>query len=264
MRFRFRRAAAPVVTFASAMLWAFVCGAATPNERYVSQVYADLLGRTPSAGELSGFVVPLDNLTLSRAAFVSAMVGLPEFCDDKTISFYSLLLHRSSTPAERTGFDSLLQGGATFEQVEGIFAGSAEYFTNRGGSTNDGFLDAAFSDFLGRAILPGERSAYDSALTGGTTRQQVADSILGSAEYRGDMVGRNFSTFLRRTPSPAETSGFVGSGLDDRSVVKSILASNEYYSLAQSIPEPAAASAGAVLLLSACVRRRRRPIHRGA
>jgi hypothetical protein len=267
MHFQLRRAAPPVVTFGSGIpraiaiaVIAFSAASAraalTPSERYVTLAYFDLLGRGPGPSELASFAGGLDNMTLSRTAFASAILGSAEFNDDKAISFFSLLLHRSSTTVERAPYVSLLQGGQTFEFVEGNIAGSAEYFANRGGSTNDGFLDAVFSDFLARPIQPAERLGYDGALTSGTTREQVADSILGSSEYRADTVGRDYNALLRRNPTPLESNNLVSSGLDDRSIVKLLVAGDEYFNLAQSIPEPAAAS-GLVLLLSACLRRRR-------
>lgn len=250
MHFQIGLAAAPVVKSRSVIAWLFAIaafealpagapGALTPNERYVTLAYSDLLGRTPGPGELSGFAGGLDNMTLSRTTFASAVLGSAEFSDDKTASFFSLLLRRTSASAERAPYVSLLQAGQTFEQVQGIIAGSAEYFANRGGSTNDGFLDAAYTDFLGRPIQPAERSGFDGALASGTTRQQVAGAILGSLEYRADAVGRDYNSFLRRNPGSMESNNLINSGLDDRSIVELLVTSNEYYNLAQSVPEPA-------------------------
>src|SRR4051812_19322161 len=70
--------------------------AATPNERYANLAYSDLLARAPTPGELSGYTTILDNATLTRTQFASSLLGSGEFCDDKTISFFSLLLHRNA------------------------------------------------------------------------------------------------------------------------------------------------------------------------
>jgi hypothetical protein len=217
--------------------------APTPTERYVTLAFDDLLGRDPSPGELSGYSTPLDNLTLTRSAFVSSLLTSAEFADRQTKSYFTLFLQRASTALERGPYVSLLQGGHTFEQIEGTIAGGSEYFANRGGGTNNGFLDAIFPDLLARAIQPTERSGYLGALTSGTTREQVAGAILGSTEYRSDMVLRDYDALLRRDPSPLESNNLVGSALDERSIVNSIVASNEYYILAQSIPDPATSSA---------------------
>src|SRR3954462_10477094 len=122
MHSRLRRAHPSAVTFgpflACAMAIAMIGpaaarGASAANERYVTLAYSDLLARPPSAGELSGFAGGLDSMTLTRAAFASSVLGSAEFCDDKAASFFSLLLRRGSTAAQRSGYVSLLQSGWT-------------------------------------------------------------------------------------------------------------------------------------------------------
>src|SRR5690348_6607 len=105
----------------------------TPNERYVTQAFDDLLGRDPAPSELSTFVMGLDNMTLSRSAFASTLLTSAEFADHKTTNYFATLLQRGSTAADRAGYDLLLEGGQTFEHVEGLITGTAEYFTSRAG-----------------------------------------------------------------------------------------------------------------------------------
>src|SRR5205085_11760517 len=94
-------------------------------------------------------------------------------------------------PADPSGLNTfvnvLLQGGAV-EEVAAALAGSGEYFETRGNATNDGFLDALYSDALHRSVDSVGRAAWDQALAAGATRGQVAAAIFASGEYRQDLV----------------------------------------------------------------------------
>src|SRR5437879_4528304 len=156
---------------------------ATPiaNQNYVKQLYLDLLERPGSPIELA-ISTQLDNATLTRSQLVTSLTSSDEYLGDQVVDFHQLLLHRTPTPTESSNFVTLLKSGQTFEQAQSTIAGSPEYFINRGGSTNDGFLDAIYADELNRAVDTPSRASYDLLLTGGTTRAQVADVILGSNE----------------------------------------------------------------------------------
>jgi hypothetical protein len=88
--------------------------------------------------------------------------------------------------------------GGTVEQLEAILAGSAEYFQNQAGGTNDGFIIALYQDALNRAADPGGRVAFDQALMNGATRAQIAAMIFGSQEFQQDLVQGFYQQLLRR------------------------------------------------------------------
>ena len=109
--------------------------------------------------------------------------------------------------------------------------GSAEYFQNRGGSTNDGFLSALFQDALGRPIDAGARANFDQQLANGATRSQVAAAIFASTEYRQDLVGGYYLRFLHRPADSGGLANFVaalGNGAKDEDVIASLMGSAEY------------------------------------
>jgi hypothetical protein len=124
--------------------------------------------------------------------------------------------------------------GGTVEQVAAALAGSQEYFQNRGGGTNTGFLDALYEDALHRAIDPSGQATYTQALANGATRTQVATAIYSSTEYYQVLVGGFYKQFLLR---PADSSGLNGyvmvlqNGARDEQVIASLLGSAEYASV---------------------------------
>ena len=92
--------------------------------------------------------------------------------------------------------------GGTVEQFIAILAGSQEYFQNRGGASNNGFLSALFQDALGRAIGPGGLAFF-----GGELPKLVVD--LPSFKPYGSCG----QTGARSDPQQ-DSQGFIGDALD--------------------------------------------------
>jgi hypothetical protein len=234
--------------------------AATPNQKFVNQLYLDLVNRPASAGELSTLSSQLDSASITRTQAAGVITSSDEFLGDQVGSWYQLLLHRAPGGSEATSSINAIKLGQTFENTQAFMAGSSEYFINRGESTNDGFLDALYADELRRAVDPASRSSFDSFLTGGGTRTQVAQTVLTSTEYRQDLVGTYYNEFLRRSPLPADLSSgvsFLGSSTD-QNYIDSIVGSTEYFNLAQTIPEPGGIAVASLGMLTLKTRHRRR------
>ena len=67
-------------------------------------------------------------------------------------------------------------------------------------------------------------------LNSGTTRAQVAAEVLGSAEYRGDLVASLFLRFRNRPPTNVEVnafSGFLASGGTDEQLLAIIVSAGD-------------------------------------
>ena len=126
-----------------------------------------------------------------------------------------------------------LDNGNTVEQMDSLLVASAEYFQNRGGGTNLGFIGALYHDALSRTPDPTGQANFDRFLAQGGTRGQVADMIFGSPEYRGDLVESYYQRFLHRDADSSGLGGFVGilgqPGARDEQVVTALIASDEYF-----------------------------------
>ena len=93
------------------------------------------------------------------------------------------------------------------------------------------WLQGAYHDVLGRAPGTSEMSALLNALSHGQTRRQVALALLGSSEYRQDLVASLYTRYLRRAANSSDLSAGVGalaSGGSDESLASTILGSPEY------------------------------------
>jgi uncharacterized delta-60 repeat protein len=183
--------------------------ALTPNQKFVAQAYLDLLSRPVDPTGLSVFANFL-NAGGSRQAVASAIESSGEYRADEVQALYQQYLHR---PADTGGlgiFSSFLASGGTREQVATILIGSPEYFQNRGGGTNDGFLNALYGDALNRAPDLAGRTQFDAALASGTTTGQIAALILSSTEYKTDLVQSYYQRFLHRSADAGGLAFFVG------------------------------------------------------
>jgi hypothetical protein len=199
---------------------------------FVAQVYRDLLHREVDPGGLTFWTNSLNQGLLNRTQFVSVLESSTEYRSDVVQGLFLHYLHRQVDAGSVSFFVGLMAQGTTDEQIAAILAGSPEYFHNRGGSTVNGFLDALYSDALNRAVDPGGRQAFTQALGFNVSRQQVAAIVLGSYEYKADLVNGYYSQFLRRGPDGGGLNFFatkMTQGLTDETVIALLVGSDEYF-----------------------------------
>src|SRR5262249_45651017 len=151
-------------------------------------VYRDLLNREVDASGLTSWSSLLDKGLLGRSQLVSSIEASTEYRSDVIDGLYQHYLHRHADANGLSNFVNAMAHGFTDEQVAVALAGSPEYFNTRGGGTVDGFLTALYNDALNRDPDANGRAAFTAALNANVSRQQVATSILGSTEYKQDLV----------------------------------------------------------------------------
>jgi hypothetical protein len=228
---------------------------ATTNPAFVDRAFQDLLLRPASPSDLSTFVPLLDSATLTRTQFALNVMNTDEYRHVRVNEFFNDYLGRTPSSLDLTSFTTLLQS-VTLPQGRAAIFGSPEYFATQGGSTNAGFLNALFLDLLNRPIDPTASAAFQSALAGGATRTDVAMSVMGSDEWRGDIVNSYYQQFLHRSADPTGLAGFksfLSSGGTEQEVIASLIGSQEYFN---NVPEPAALSILAAFVPFAMRRRR--------
>jgi hypothetical protein len=209
-------------------------GATTPNQRFVSQVYIDLLGRVVDTAGLAAWINQL-NLGVSRSQVVYSIETSPsnEFRTIEVQQLYQKYLGRSADTGGLAHNVALLSGGGTIEQVAASLGGSNEFYL-RSGTTDTGFLQALYQIALQRAIDP-MALAFDSAgLANGTlNRQQIALVVVTSMEANQLLVEQAYSNFLHRAPDPQGLAFYAQSlamGLTYEQLVASVMGSAEFFS----------------------------------
>src|SRR5207248_4914976 len=121
------------------------------NERFVAQVYLDVLQRPVGPTGVAFWSGRLAQ-GVARSQLVLEVEASGEYRALVVQALYAKFLRRAADPSGLSTFVNLLGSGGTVEQLEAALSGSAEYFQNRGGGTNDGFLAALYQDALGRPL----------------------------------------------------------------------------------------------------------------
>ena len=102
------------------------------------------------------------------------------------------------------------------------------------------FVCAIYGDLLKRAPEQGGLQYWETQLSGGTSRSQVAYDVVTSSEYGSELVDGYYQRFLGRAPDPAGQAFFEGElaqGATDQSVMETVLGSPEYYADSGAAPD---------------------------
>jgi hypothetical protein len=157
----------------------------------------------------------------SRTQVASQLMRSSEYINLHVRELYNTYLHRAPG-SEASSFAGMLQQGASSEQVESLILGSVEYFKERGGGTNAGFVSALYQDLLGRPADTQAVAMFTQQLSAGGTRAALAQQILTSAEARQRRINALYSRYLHRAASGPPLPG----GVDQ--IAAAIIGSEEY------------------------------------
>ena len=135
-----------------------------PGAGWVTGMYEDLLGRTPSQAEVAGWVLALNRgESPTQVAYGFTTSGEREGI--RVNGDYQALLGRPASQAEINAWVSAFQNGASNEAVIAGFIASREYFDGKGQGSNVGWVDAAFHDLIGRTPSADELSFFVGMLS---------------------------------------------------------------------------------------------------
>ena len=200
------------------------------NQVWLEQAYRDILGRDVDPSGLAFWNAVLASGT-TRGVVAYLLQTSTEHHADQIQSAFQTLLHRPADAASLTYFVGIMGQGASLEQIDGMIAGSDEYFQVRGGGTTTGFLSAIYQDFLHRNVDPTGLQVWQKALAAGQSRTQIVLDVLGTAEYKMDVVNSVYQTYLHRNPDSASLGAFVSylmQGGSDAAVAAALIGSQEY------------------------------------
>lgn len=128
------------------------------NQAWVTSMYVDLLGRTPSAGEVNGWV---NQLALGQSPY-SVAFGFAASAEreGQRVTFnYNHYLHRPpESPAAVNGWVASFSAGMTNEDMIIGFVASNEYVSARANST--AWIQSVYLDVLGRSPSSAEVSGW--------------------------------------------------------------------------------------------------------
>jgi hypothetical protein len=206
--------------------------ATTPNQKFIAQVYLDLFHRVVDPNGLQLFSTPLDQ-GVSRAQVVldieHNISNVFQSIEIKLL--YERYLHRQANDNGLYDFITLLHNGGTTQQVSAFILGSPEYFQNRAGGSNQGFLEALYQDVLNRPIDPGALAFGLANLAQGGDRTAFALFVLQSREANRVLVQSTYEAILNRQADPGGLAFFtqaLQTGATYEQLVAVLMASQEY------------------------------------
>lgn len=219
----------------------------TANQKFVAQVFRDLLGRAAEPQALQYWANQIEG-GQSRTATTLAIEMSQEYRNDLVQSLYEQYLHRPADPAGQAAGGAVLLSGGTPEQLSLALVSSNEYFQNRASGSGTGFVNALYSDALHRQADPAVQSflATDD-FTNQAVRLQVAQAVFSSDEFLSDLISLPgasagagatqgwYQLYLGRdadSASLAHDVQLLHGGQTDMQMVAEIVASDEYYARA--------------------------------
>jgi uncharacterized delta-60 repeat protein len=203
----------------------------SPNQRFVTQVYRDLLQRPAEAAGLA-FWSGLIDQGVSRGQVVLEIEASLEYRQTMVRHMYREVLRREVEPYGLSVWADYLGHGGTVEQVRASLLGSPEYFAGGGQGRDDDFLMALYDDVLDRPFVDSAgQQTWLPLLAGGTPRDAVAQAVLNSEEGCRRVVAGLYAQYLGRPVDDFGLGLFTqalqqGARLED--VVATLLASDEY------------------------------------
>lgn len=211
--------------------------AATAN--FVGHLYRQVLDREAQAGESQPWLDRLD-AGEPRAQVVRDFLASPEARVRAVDRLYHSLLGRPLEEPARQTWLTAIAAGLSLDGVTANVLGSAEYYASAHvGGDDQRFLTAVYGDLIGRALDQDGRDSWTGHLARGESRVGVALLIMQTSE--SDLLGVNelYLRHLGRDGDAAGLADYVGQlqrGAADQEVEASILASAEFFALAQQAP----------------------------
>ncbi len=206
-----------------------LAGNGPSNDRWINQIYIDLLGRPADAAGLATLGGLLTG-GAPRNTVASSVLTSTEYRTRLLTGFYATFLRRAPSAAEISFWLPAFAASLTDEQIEAQITASPEYFALAGG-TNAGWINRIYNDVLGRAPSASEASAF-AALLGSSTRTTVGLAILNSNEAILLRVQLDYPRFLRRNGTAADMTAFASAiigGSTDEQVIALLVGSDEYF-----------------------------------
>jgi hypothetical protein len=184
-----------------------------PGAGWVTGMYKDLLGRTPTQDEVNAWVAALAGGELpTQVAY--GFAASTEREGQRVTKDYTTYVGRSPTPAEVSAWVQAFQNGTDNETVIAGFVGSTEYFNKHYGQAAN-WIEHAYLDILQR---PPDTPAFTTLLTalGGNVTAGIPSSGVYGVSIQGNVDGNTFSRsdgvlLLTPTVTAAGTTNGVNS-----------------------------------------------------
>jgi len=215
------------------------------DQRFTYEMLQDLLQRPISMDEVNYWTFQYDKNgrdALNLAQIIIEVTPPYEFRRDEVDNAYETYLHRPADAAGEAYFLNLVNlsqgvpsGPGVDRRTATALIASDEYFVNRGGGTNEGFIKALYEDVLKRDPEPGALAFYEQELAAGMTRVEVAGQVQSSIEAETRTINGIYERYLDRAADPAGLQAFLfnfSQNYGTETNTETLLTTPEYYNKA--------------------------------
>ena len=222
-----------------------IVGGLSPTERFVDQLYNDILGRQADSGYL---VSELEWGHINRVQAAGALAYSKEYVTDVVTASSEQFLGRAPDSTGLSYWVTRIMSGltgtmypgmpplATDESLELSFLTSPEYLADAYGS--GGLVLNLYNDILGRDPDPAGLSYWTNRLTAGTPPAQLASMLLYSDESMRNRVTDVYASILWRQPDASGLDYWTSRlehGARDEDLVVLLASSDEYWNRTQAL-----------------------------
>ncbi len=208
------------------------------NERFLNQLYLDLLRRPIDSGGLSGWEARL-NAGVSRGAIALAIEGSREFALTTLTGLSRSILSQAPTASMVAQALTLqARGQSDPTALQAIVLNSPEFFRARAGVTPAGFVAAVSRAVTGQPPDPARYPALLALASRGNRAAVIAGVLTGPAGLSAQVVN-DYAKYLGRTPQDGDVAYFVTQlqqNVSAAAVITQFVASPEYFRKAAALP----------------------------
>jgi hypothetical protein len=208
---------------------------ASTTGTWITNLYEQILGRAPSATELANWVSAVQAGTFTPAQVAQIFVTSNEYRADQINQLYEEYLGRAADASGTAWWTAVWNANGGPEQVQAGIIGSAEFYANAGKqyptlSPDAAWVTALYQHLLNRDVDP-SGLAYWVNYIQTNTRQSVVLGFVTSDEYRLDLIGNWFQTYLGRSADTASAQALLQqmqNGFTQDELLALIVGSQEY------------------------------------
>jgi uncharacterized delta-60 repeat protein len=200
------------------------------NEKFVANLYFDLLNRSPDPVGLKGWTQVLDEGRATRTQVVLAIEHSAEYFAHVVDTLYAETLERSADPVGRAFWSNFLAAGGTSDTLRTLLFLSPEFVQKH--TDNTELVTALYRDALRRQPTAAETQVWLQALNNGASRTAVIEAIVNGAEAGRLSVDLLYQRFLKRNADPgglAVLSTLLLNGAPTEELIAFIAGSDEYF-----------------------------------
>jgi hypothetical protein len=201
------------------------------NEGFAHRLYRDLDFRFLTTAQRTQVAGQITSGTKTRAAVAQGIINSDEYRGLDVDRVFLKYLRRVVDPGGRTYWINSIRNGKALWRFRAQLFGSNEYFSKAGG-TNASYVEAAYTDVLGRKPDPSGKAYWTNKLTNGADRGSVALQFINSPEARRRLVDDQFLRILDRLPTAAEQANWVAalpSDNGEQAMIVALVSGASYY-----------------------------------